>query len=712
MLTTISLSFPERDIAQLTLDMPDKGTNVLSRHVLEELDARLDELEQRRDLVGLILISGKPAQFIAGADLREFAASLDIAKSQTIKFCTQGQSLFRRLSQGNYVSVAAIDGICVGGGAELASWCDRRIVSNNPKTQIGFPEVKLGLFPGWGGTARVPRLVGLSNAVELITAGESISAQEAYKMAWASDIVPADRLLPAAIQLIRCEQQTREYLCDRLQWNGPIEIDTTELTFLGAIGSSYIQQHTKGQYPAPVAALETMLEGALLDCDAACQLEADGMAELFGSPINASLLNIFFLTDRNKKDTGVEEGSPLQPKDIRSVTVVGAGIMGAGIAAANVKQKKPVVLSDTREDALRRGISQVLEEVSYNRETKSADVHRAVEYAAYINGVKNETELAGSDLVLEAVIENEDVKRQLYSKLEPKMRPDAILASNTSTIPIGTLAKGLKHPERFCGIHFFNPVRKMQLVEVIRGSETSDQTVVTAVAFAKSLKKMPVVVKDGPGFLVNRLLFPYMGEALLLLEEGVPTDEIEKAATKFGMPMGPIALYDMVGLDTALYAGKVLSDAFADRFCGSMILPAMVEAGRLGQKSGSGFYAYTDKKKKGVPDPTVEPLLKQFIRDKRKFSRDEITDRLMLPMLVEASLLLEEELVRDARDIDLGMIFGTGFPPFKGGPMFWADTLGIAKIVEKLKPYEALGKRYQPTAQFQALARRGGRLYG
>ncbi len=712
MLTTISLSFPEHDIAQLTLDMPDKGTNVLSRSVLEELQERLNQLEQRNDLVGLIVTSGKPSQFIAGADLREFAASLDIDKSQTMKFCTQGQGLFRRLSQGPYLSVAAIDGICVGGGAELASWCDRRIVSDNPKTQIGFPEVKLGLFPGWGGTARLPRVVGLSNAVELITAGESISAREAYKMAWASDIVPAERLIPAAIQLIRCEQQTRDFLCDRARWNGAIDIDENELTFLGAIGSSYIQQHTKGQYPAPVAALETMLEGAITDCDSALQLEAEGMAELFGSPINASLLNIFFLTDRNKKDTGVEEGSRLQPVEIRSVSVVGAGIMGAGIAAANVKQKRAVLLSDTRDDALRRGIAHVLEEVSYNRETKGADVQRTIEFAPFINGVNNDAELAASDLVLEAVIENEDVKRQLYSTLEPQMRPDAILATNTSTIPITTLASGLRQPERFCGIHFFNPVRKMQLVEVIRGSQTSDQTVVTAVAFAKSLKKMPVVVNDGPGFLVNRLLFPYMGEALHLIEEGVPIADIEKAATKFGMPMGPIALYDMVGLDTALYAGKVLCDAFSDRFSGSAILPALVETGRLGQKSGSGFYAYTDRKKKGVVDPTLEPLLKPFVTGKQKLSRDEITDRLILPMLVESSRILEEELVRDARDIDLGMIFGTGFPPFKGGPLFWADSVGIAKMVEKMKPYEELGKRYQPTAQLQLLARRGDRLYG
>ncbi len=308
-------------------------------------------------------------------------------------------------------------------------------------------------------------------------------------------------------------------------------------------------------------------------------------------------------------------------------------------------------------------------------------------------------------------MENEDVKRQLYSKLEPKMRPDAILASNTSTIPISTLASGLKHPDRFVGIHFFNPVRKMQLVEVIRGKKTSDQTVATAVAFAKSLKKMPVVVNDGPGFLVNRLLLPYMNEALQLIEEGAAIADIEKAAKIFGMPMGPIALYDMVGLDTALFAGRVLCDAFPDRFSGSAIVPTLVESGRLGQKSHAGFYAYKDKKKKGSVDPALDGLLKPLIQSSRKFNREEITDRLFLPMLVEASRILEERLVRDARDIDLGMIFGTGFPPFKGGPMFWADTIGVAKVVEKLKPFAELGKRYQPSSVMQKLAESGGKFY-
>lgn len=706
-----TLSFPEPDIAVLTLDMPDKGANVLSRSVLEELSAQLDSLEQRSDLAGLIIISGKPGQFIAGADLREFAASIDIEAAETVEMASRGQGLFKRFTKTPFVTVAAIDGICLGGGAELAAWCDRRIVTDSPKTQFGFPEVKLGLFPAWGGTARAPRIIGLSNAVEMITGGESISAKDAFAMGWACDLVPTDLLLPAAIRVVRSEQQTGEFQRDRKTWSGAVDISATELGFLGATASALIQKHTKGQYPAPVAALEIMLGAAGLDSDTACRMEAEGMADLFGSPINRSLLNIFFLTDRNKKDTGVADES-VTPAEVNSVGVIGAGIMGAGIAAANVRRKIAATITDTREEALAKGVQSVLEEVSYNREMKGKDIKRAVEFAPLINGTLSSSEVAKADVVIEAAVENKDIKKQIFANIEPNMRHDAILASNTSTIPISDLASELNKPERFCGIHFFNPVRKMKLVEVIRGEKTSDQTVATAVAYVKHLGKMPIVCNDGPGFLVNRLLFPYMSEAVELVLEGADVKTVEKAAKTFGMPMGPIELYDMVGLDTAAFAGKVLCDAFSDRFSGNELLPALVEAGRLGRKTGAGFYSYDNKKKKPEPDPALDQFIAKYRQtDPKKIDRKEITSRLFLPMLVEATRILEEKIARDPRDIDLAMIFGTGFPPFKGGLMFWADTVGAAKIVEQLKPFESLGKRIQPTELLLEKANSGSTFY-
>ena len=710
MATSMKLSFPESDIAVLTLDMPGKGANILSRGILEELSVNIDRLEENPALQGLVIISAKPGIFIAGADLREFVQSLDAPKDAIVEKCRLGQKLFQRLAEVPFVTVAAIDGICVGGGAELSMWCDRRIMSDGPKTEIGFPEVKLGLFPGWGGTARTPRMVGLSNAVELVTGGASIGAEEAYALGWVSNVVPVERLQESGIRLVRSEQQSGQYLKDRILWSSPVDISETELGFLGATASALIQQQTKGQYPAPLAALEVMLGGAGLDVNAALELEAEGMAQLFGSPINGSLLNVFFLTDRNKKDPGVD--GDIAPREIKAAAVIGAGIMGAGIAAANVKRRTPTALADANQAALQQGVKGILDEVAYNKKTRKPDIDRMVEFAPLLNATESDTEVAAADIVIEAVVENADVKRQIYSRLEPQLRDDAILASNTSTIPITQLAQGLKRPDRFCGIHFFNPVRRMKLVEVIRGEQTSDETVATAVNYAKRLGKSPIVVNDGPGFLVNRLLLPYMNEALELIVEGAEIKLIERVAKQFGMPMGPITLYDMVGLDTAFYAGRTMWEAFPDRIEASPILPALVKAGRLGRKSGLGFFSYQNKKGRSEPDPELANFVEPYMRsERREFNAQQIESRLFLPMLLEATRILEEKLVRNVRDVDLGLIFGVGFPPFKGGLLYWADTLGAAEIVELLKPLEDMGARAEPTPLLLEMAAEGRKFY-
>ena len=727
MATALNLSFPQPDVGLITFDLPGKGANILSRSVLEELAGLLDQVEKRKDLAGLVINSGKPGTFIAGADIREFLASLGAPKSEVVAMCRRGQQLYQRLSKMPFVTVAAIDGICVGGGAELAMWCDRRVMSDNPKTEIGFPEVKLGLYPGWGGTVRAPRIVGLANALEMITAGENLDARAAYTMGLASDVVPADKLQGAAIGLIRAEKQSGQYLKDRERWSQPIAAEPTELGFLGATASAMIQQETKGNYPAPMAALELMLETSQLPAEEGLQREADGMAQLFGSPVNAALINVFFLTDRNKRDTGLDvasggrgtagaaggppEASRVAAAAINSVGVIGSGIMGSGIAGATLKSEVAIALTDANSEALAKGAKQVLEEAAYNRKTKGPDLAKTLKLAPLLSVTHREEEIATADLVIEAIIEKEEAKKQLYSRLEPLLRPDAILASNTSTIPITRLAEGLKRPERFCGIHFFNPVRRMKLVEVIRGAKTSDETIATAVAFAKRIGKSPIVVGDGPGFLVNRLLFPYMNEAIELLCDGASIKEIDRAATAFGMPMGPITLYDLVGLDTAVYAGLTMAKAYPERIVSSPLVPAMVKQGRLGQKSGKGFFNYLNKKGRAEEDPAVEKLIATYRRGERKFSRDELTHRLFLPMLLEATRMLEEKIVRDVRDVDLGLIFGLGFPPFKGGLLYWADTVGAAKLVEMIKPLVPLGPRFQPTPLLLEMAAKGKKFY-
>ena len=709
MSNALKLTFPEPDIALLSFDLPGKGANILSRQVLGELAALLDQVQPRNDLAGLVIMSGKPGTFIAGADIREFVASLGAPKSEVIAMCRRGQELFQRLSQGPYVTIAAIDGICVGGGAELAVWCDRRILSTTPKTEIGFPEVKLGLYPGWGGTVRMPRLIGLANALEMITVGESVAAPAAQALGLACDVVPPERLLEASIALIRMEQQSGQYLRDRAAAERAIDVNPTELGFLAATAAAMIQQETKGHYPAPAAALDLMLDTCQLPAAQALEREAAGMAQLFGSPVNAALINVFFLTDRNKRDPGLERA--IEAKPIATLGVVGSGIMGSGIAGAALRSEFPVALTDSNAESLRRGAKQALEEAAYSRAKKGPDLQQTLKLAPLLSITHREEEIAACDLVVEAILEKEDAKKELFARLEPLLKPTAILASNTSTIQVTRLAQGLQRPEQFCGLHFFNPVRRMKLIEVIRGKETSDATIAAAVTFAKRFGKSPIVVNDGPGFLVNRLLFPYLNEAIELLYEGASMKEIDRAATAFGMPMGPIALYDMVGLDTALYAGKVMYQAFPDRTVVSPLVPALVKQGRLGQKSGRGFFAYDNKKGTATDDPVAEKLIASYRRNERKHSREELTQRLFLPMLLEATRMLEEKIVRDVRDVDLGLIFGLGFPPFKGGLLYWADTLGAAKIVEMLKPFEALGSRFQPTPMLRDMAASGRAFY-
>ena len=707
---TIQFTMPAPDIALLTFNDPQKGANVLSMAVLAEFEAHLDRLEKQPDLAGLVIRSGKPGSFIVGADLREFVVALDAPAEQTVAMCHRGRRLFQRLSNLPFVTVAAIDGLCLGGGSELAVWCDRRLMADVPKAQIGFPEIKLGLYPGWGGTARTSRIVGLASAVEMVTTGEPVDARSAVLMGLATDRVPAERLQAAAISLIRAERHSQAYLEDRRRWSQPLEVNDTELTFLAATANALIQQQTRGQYPAPPAALEMMLESASLDIETACVREAEGMAALFGSPVNRALINVFFLIDRNKKDTGIDRRD-VQPMPVRSVGIIGAGIMGRGIAAVNLKRNVPVSITDAAPDALHVGVEKILEEASYNKQTRRADSERAVHFASLLSATTNSDDLASADLVIEAVVENADLKRQIFAKLEPLLHSDAVLSSNTSTIPIMRLAEGLAHPDRFCGIHFFNPVRKMLLVEVIRGKETSDETIATAVAYAKSIGKMPVVVNDGPGFMVNRLLSPFLTESVELLLDGAESAAIERAARNFGMPMGPLLLYDMIGLDTAYFAGRVMYEAFPDRMVVSPVVGALIKAGRKGQKTGAGFFSYARDPERGEPDPKVAEIIAPYMRPATKLTPEQITARLFLPMLLEATREIAEGIAHDPRDIDLALIHGLGFPPFKGGLLFWAQNLGLDRVLEMLKPFESLGPRMQPTPLLLEMAKSGKPFY-
>jgi 3-hydroxyacyl-CoA dehydrogenase/enoyl-CoA hydratase/carnithine racemase len=690
---TISLTFPRPHIAVLSFDLPGKSANVLSAAVMNELAEHLQTLRATTDLQAVILTSAKPNTFLAGADIREFVGLMD-SPGQVAELCRRGQAILQQLSDLPAVTIAAIDGVCLGGGLELVLSCDRRIVTTNPKTQLGLPEVKLGLIPGWGGCARLPRLVGLPAAVEMITSGNSLSAEAAVAVGLADESAASDQLLAAALKMSEREQATKTYLEDRQRRAGAVALPQVERDFVWMTTTAKLAP-TADHEPAAMAALNLLFDTASDDLPKALERETTAFAQLFGSPENRALVHVFLLQDHNKH-SGPDKSPARSTGETKSVSVLGAGIMGIGIAASALKAGLQVRLGDAEQSVLTKAAEEVVLEAAYNPATKAADSARAAQLSARLSAMATAAEFAASDVVIEAIVEKLDVKLAVLRMLESLIRPEAFIASNTSSIPITKIAAGLARPERFCGMHFFNPVKRMKLVEVIRGAQTSDETIAAAVALGRKMGKMPIVVADGPGFLVNRLLSPYLNEAIELLHDGHTPAEIDAAAVEYGMPLGPLALYDLVGLDTAFYAGRTMFEAWPDRVRASPLLPALIKRGRLGRKNGKGFYAYREMTSEPTVDPAATEILQKYIRREDRVTSQQLQDRLLLPMLFEACRVLEEGRVQDGRDIDLGVIFGLGFPAFRGGILHWAQQQGGAEIMRKLEPWRDRGGRYEP----------------
>jgi 3-hydroxyacyl-CoA dehydrogenase/enoyl-CoA hydratase/3-hydroxybutyryl-CoA epimerase/3-hydroxyacyl-CoA dehydrogenase/enoyl-CoA hydratase/3-hydroxybutyryl-CoA epimerase/enoyl-CoA isomerase len=706
----LRLEILDGDIALVTIDQPGSRANSLGQAMLGELEAMVAQLKKRTDLRGLIFQSGKPGMFIAGADLRELGSAPQDADSAR-KMVKRGLDLIAAIEALPYPTVAAIDGACMGGGLELAMGFDYRLASTHPKTEIGLPETKIGLIPGWGGTQRLTRLIGPSLAAEMICTGEAAKADRARQIGLVFDAVPAERLQEEAMRLLQSARQSGEWQAARKRKQQPVGLSEEQQSFTFAVARAQVMAKTGGQYPAPLAALEAIARGCNLPLEDGLKAETEQFVKLVGSPISRNLIAVFFMTQRLAKDPGVSDPSSVQPKTVHQVGVLGAGIMGAGIAGAHVRRGVPALLLDNIPQALEKGVGNITKSLQGRVEIGRMTAADAAGALARLSTGLTLSALADRDVVIEAIIENEEAKVNTYREVQKVLRPGAILASNTSTISITRMAKAVEKPENFAGMHFFNPVDRMQLVEVIHGEKTGDATVATLVALAKRIGKTPIVVRDCPGFLVNRILFPYLNESLVLLQEGASPRAIDKAATAFGMPMGPITLNDLVGLDTSLYAGRVINTAFADRAAPTRILDELVAAGRLGQKSGAGFYSYA-KGSRGADDPAFEAILAKCRTGQRQIGNEEITDRLFLPMLTEASRVLTEGIVREPGDVDMGLILGIGFPPFRGGILRWADSLGMPKVLEKLKAYEKLGTRFQPTEQMRKLAAEGKGFYG
>jgi 3-hydroxyacyl-CoA dehydrogenase/enoyl-CoA hydratase/3-hydroxybutyryl-CoA epimerase/3-hydroxyacyl-CoA dehydrogenase/enoyl-CoA hydratase/3-hydroxybutyryl-CoA epimerase/enoyl-CoA isomerase len=706
-----ALHFEELDgkIGLVTFDLPDKKVNTLSQGVLKELAGVVAELEKRTDLRGLLFKSGKPGQFVAGADLNELAM-MSYAKLEHVAGLTNtGHQIYNRISRLPYPTVALIDGGCLGGGTELVLTMDERLVSSAAHTQISLPEVTIGILPGWGGTQRLPRLIGLNAAIEVICGGEKLSAQKAVDVGFAFDAVPAEHLVDEGRRLIDYLQKSGDWKVKRERLSGPLGLNADQAAFAFAVAEGAIKAKTKGQYPAPLVALKAVRDGSNLTLEEGLKVEQNGFGELAGSPIAANLIGIFFMKNRLARDPGVADAS-VTARSVKSVGVLGAGLMGAGIATANARsgiRTSMVDVDDPRiADGLKRASDVVMSRIKIGRATPE-DLGKML---AMLNTSTSAKVFADCDVVIEAVTENESVKKQVYGELAKVMRDDAILASNTSTISITRMAQSAPHPERFVGMHFFNPVDRMELVEVIRGEKTSDETVATIVALAKRVRKTPIVVNDCPGFLVNRVLFPYMNESLILLQDGATPEAIDRAATKFGMPMGPLILTDLVGLDTAVYAGKVVAKAYPDRVVTSPILEEMLKASPGDKKSLMKFWL-SEKKGKPQPNPAALAIIAKYRTGEKAMEQEEITERLFLPMLLEATRVLEEGIVREPADVDMGLILGIGFPPFRGGILRWSDTLGASTVVAKLAKYTQLGKRFEPTESLLRLAKANESFY-
>ena len=713
---TVAIERHSDGLVVLTVVVPDHRHNVVTPGFLADLAVALDDLERSRGRFtpkGVVLQSGREGSFFAGADVGRLDRLCDLPAAEVVRLCDAGRSLFARLSAAPWPSVALIDGVCLGAGLELALACDLRVATTAPHTTLGFPEVKLGLLPGWGGTVRLPRLIGPGPAVELTASGESIDGQAAARLGLVDACVPADEALETARRLIEIETATAGIAARRRQQAAAVGLDPREREFLEATTAAVILGRTGGHYPAPPAILKTILAGSGVDATAAAALESQAFAKLAATAVSAQLVRVFRIGERNRHDRGV--AGNVAAAEVEAAAVVGAGIMGAGIAASHLRAGVPVTLVDVNAETLSASVPGILDEAAWDRGTKRTDPARALALSGSLRTAAQLAAIAGADIVIESVTERLDVKTAVLADIERIVGPEAVIATNTSTNPIARLAEALADPTRFCGLHFFNPVRRMTLVEVVRGPATGDATVATAVALAKRLGKCPIVVRDSPGFLVNRVLMPYLHEATELVREGVDPARIDRVARGFGMPMGPIELYDMIGLDTAFYAGLVLSAAYGDRIEASPLIPALVKSGRLGRKTGSGFYRYSGADQKarivGV-DPEGRKVLDRYAVAPRETTDRTLADRLLLPMLLEAVRALDEGIVRDPADIDLAVIHALGFPPFRGGLLAWADSLGATEVLRRLEPLADLGPRMIPIERVAALARSGGRFTG
>jgi 3-hydroxyacyl-CoA dehydrogenase/enoyl-CoA hydratase/3-hydroxybutyryl-CoA epimerase len=709
-MSAFTLELDDDGLGVLTFDVPGEKVNVFSRGVLSELEEVLGRLESEPRVKSLLVRSGKPDVFVAGADVKEF---LSVRREEVESGVRAVQALFERLARVPVPTTAAIAGVCLGGGTEFALACDYRVMSDSPKAKIGLPEVRLGIFPAWGGCTRLPRVVGLRAALDMILTGKQLDARRASRIGLVDEAVPAPIFEDVARRFARERIGTPKppprrktvTLSDRALEGNPIG---RRVVFSKA--RETVMKTTGGHYPAPLEALAVIGESYGHPVEEGLDAEARHIVWVFGGDVQKNLLAIFFWTEEIKKETGVEDPA-VRARPVRMVGVLGAGIMGGGIAQLAADRGLPARMKDVDAKALAGGFAaaaKIWRQAVERRRLKPREMENKL---ALLSGTLDYTGFERCDVTIEAVVERLGVKRTVLKEWEAAVPREAIFASNTSTLPITEIAAGALEAGRVAGMHFFNPVDRMPLVEVIRGERSSDETIATIFDLAKKLGKTPVVVRDSPGFLVNRILAPYLCEAVRLIREGCRIEHVDEALTEFGMPVGPIALLDDVGLDVAVKGGEILQAAFPDRM-GSAGQEALVASGRLGRKSGAGFYEYEGSKRLG-PSKDAYATLGASPADHPPLTKEEVVDRLVLLMVNEAAYCLEDGVVTRPEKLDLAMIFGTGFPPFRGGLLKYADTRGAVEVRAELSSLAALhGPRFAPAPLLAHLAEKGGSFYG
>ncbi|WP_420632977.1 3-hydroxyacyl-CoA dehydrogenase NAD-binding domain-containing protein [Candidatus Palauibacter sp.] len=692
-------------IAWLVFDTPGAQVNLLDIRTMRHLDRCLSELESRIATghpVAVILWSGKPGTFIAGADVNEIAKVEDAEDGRAKS--AEGQRIFRRLERLPVPKIAAIDGVCLGGGAELALACDWRIASNSPGSAIGLPEVRLGLIPGFGGSVRLPRLIGIQRALSMVLTGRSVSAATAYRYGLIDQILDADRFRSSvALVALDAVLGRVERLHSRLSARDRL-LEGTRVGRHVLFGKARkrVLEMSGRIYPAPLAAIDVIEESINLSIDEALAVEAEALGRLLTTPVCRNLVRLFRLGQAAKK--ALPPDVLAQARGIDRVAVLGAGVMGGGIAELVAANDIPVILKDIDEEALDVGLrhaSELLQKAGKRGIIPPAEVGLKF---ALVHGTLTYERFDEVDVVIEAVIERLPVKRNVLREAEEMLPAHAIFATNTSSLSVTELGKAAARPERVVGLHFFNPVHRMPLVEIIRTESSSDATLATAFKLAGQLGKTPVLVADRPGFIVNRLLAPYLNEVGFLLENGADVAGIDRALTSFGMPMGPCRLLDEVGFDVAEHVAKEMARAFGDRMRPSAALDTLTNLGRLGRKNSRGFYTYSDREQR-----VDREVGRAFRGAGGGVHPEEIVDRCLLLAVNEALYALAEGVVAGAGDVDLAMVLGTGFPPFRGGLMAWAETRGARAVRDRLLELrQRHGDRFAPAPGLERLAASDG----